>query len=76
MMFSVTKASVPDINEAHHLLEKMEERQPEILEKAKTLTGDRAYDDSKLIKNVGISKALNRLLIFVTCGRMKKVPVC
>ena len=35
IMFSVTKASVPDINEAHHLLEKMEERQPEILKKLK-----------------------------------------
>ncbi|MEN0648836.1 transposase [Caldifermentibacillus hisashii] len=40
IMFSVTKASVPDINEAHHLLEKMEERQPEILKKAEILTGD------------------------------------
>lgn len=50
-MFSVTKASVPDINEAHHLLEKMEERQPEILKKAEILTGDRGYDDSKLIIN-------------------------
>ncbi|MED4406685.1 transposase [Heyndrickxia coagulans] len=51
IMFSVTKASVPDINEAHHLLEKMEERQPEILKKAEILTGDRGYDDSKLIIN-------------------------
>jgi len=39
MIFSVTKASVPDINEAHHLLEKLEERQPEILEKAETTNG-------------------------------------
>ena len=51
IMFSVTKANVPDINEAHHLLEKMEERQPEILKKAEILTGDRGYDDSKLIIN-------------------------
>ncbi|MEK0287996.1 hypothetical protein P5F76_15155 [Caldifermentibacillus hisashii] len=33
-MFSVTKANVPDINAAHHLLEKTKEHQPEILKKA------------------------------------------
>jgi hypothetical protein len=49
IMFSVTKASVPKINETHYLLEKMKECQPEILKKAKILTGDRAFDDSNLI---------------------------
>lgn len=47
--YSVTKASEPDINEGHRLLEQMEERQPEMLEQAEILSADRGYDDSKLI---------------------------
>lgn len=46
--YSVTKASVPDINEAHELLDKLEESQPSVLEKAEELSGDRGYDDTKL----------------------------
>lgn len=49
VMFSVTKASEPDINEGHRLLEQMEKRQPEILEEAEVLTADRGYDNTKLI---------------------------
>ena len=48
-MFFVTKASGPDINEGHCLLEQMEKRQPGILEEAEVLTADRGYDDTKLI---------------------------
>ena len=47
--YSVTKASVPDINEAHTLIDKIEEKRPEILDNCETLEGDRAYDDTKLI---------------------------
>lgn len=46
--YSVTKASVPDINEAHNLLEKIEETQPILLKNAETLSGDRGYDDTEL----------------------------
>jgi len=48
--FSVTKASVPDVKEAHRLLEQMEERQSEWFAKAETLSADRGYDDTKLIE--------------------------
>ncbi|PDO09198.1 MAG: hypothetical protein BLM47_13965 [Candidatus Reconcilbacillus cellulovorans] len=47
--YSVTKASQPDINEAHALLERMKRRQPDLLETAETLAGDKGYDDTKLI---------------------------
>lgn len=47
--YSVTKASEPDINEAHELITKIEEEQPEILETAETMAGDKGYDDTKLI---------------------------
>lgn len=46
--YSVTKASQSDIHEAHALLERMEQNQPDILEAAETLAGDKAYDDTKL----------------------------
>jgi hypothetical protein len=49
VMYSVTKASEPDINEGHRLLEQMEAKQPEILETAEILTGDKGYDDTKLV---------------------------
>lgn len=48
--FKVTKASASDITEGHALLEQMEQRQPEILEIAETLAGDKGYDDTKLIE--------------------------
>lgn len=49
VLFSLTKASEPDINEAHRLLTQMEENQPDILEAAETMTADKGYDDTKLI---------------------------
>ncbi|MDY0404254.1 transposase [Virgibacillus sp. 179-BFC.A HS] len=52
VFFSVTKASVPDINEAHKLLEKMKEKQPALLENAETMAGDKGYDDTKFIANL------------------------
>nr|WP_235612866.1 transposase [Moorella sp. Hama-1] len=47
--FKVTKASAADITQGHALLDQMQERQPETLEVAETLTADRGYDDTKLI---------------------------
>jgi len=47
--YSVTKASASDVTEGHALLERMQEKQPEILEAAETLAADRGYDDTKLI---------------------------
>lgn len=48
MAYSVTKASVPDINAAHDLLKDIERNQPSLLENAETMSGDRGYDDTKL----------------------------
>jgi len=50
--YSVTKASEPDINEAHRMIDRLDEERPEILESCETLEADRGYDDSKLIKNL------------------------
>src|SRR5690625_335933 len=50
--YSVTKASVPDINEAHDLLDEIEETQPALLENAEMMSGDRGYDDTKLIEKL------------------------
>jgi len=48
--YKVTKASASDTREGHALLEQMEEKQPEILRIAETWTGDKGYDDTKLIE--------------------------
>ncbi|MCJ7843686.1 transposase, partial [Lederbergia sp. NSJ-179] len=49
MAYSVTKASVPDINAAHDLLDEIEKNRPSLLEQAEEMSGDRGYDDTKLI---------------------------
>lgn len=50
--YSITKASTPDINEAHKIIDNLQEKQPEILEKCDTFEADRGYDDTKLIKEL------------------------
>lgn len=47
--FSVTRASRADITEGHCMLERMEKRHPTLLEVAEMMSGDRGYDDTKLI---------------------------
>lgn len=47
--YSLTKASEPDINEAHRMIEILDEERPEILETCETMEADRGYDDTKLI---------------------------
>lgn len=50
--YSVTKASEPDINEAHRMVDEINEERAEILKKCETMEGDRGYDDTKLIKQL------------------------
>jgi len=47
--FSVTKASVSDVQEGHELIERLAEQQPEIIERCEILTADKGYDDTKLM---------------------------
>jgi len=47
--YSVTKASEPDINEAHRMIDRLEEERPSILEDCETMEADKGYDDGKLI---------------------------
>lgn len=50
--FSVTKASVSDVQEGHKLIERLAERQPEIIERCEVLTADKGYDDTRLIEKL------------------------
>jgi hypothetical protein len=50
--FEVRKASEAEAPEAHELLDRMEERHPEMLERCEYLEGDKGYDDGKLIERV------------------------
>ncbi len=52
VLFSVSKASVPDINEGRKLIEELEHRQPDIIEACQKLTADKGYDDTKFITNL------------------------
>ena len=61
--YSITKASEPDINEAHRMIEKLDKERPEILESCDTLEADRGYDDTKLLvklyDNYGIKPVID-----------------
>ncbi len=50
--FEVRKASEAEAPEAHEMLDRMEERHPEMLERCEYLEGDKGYDDGKLIERV------------------------
>lgn len=48
--YKISKASAADITEGHALVEQLNKRHPEIIKEAETLTADKGYDDTKLIK--------------------------
>jgi IS5 family transposase len=47
--FKVTPASHSEVKQAHALINELRVNKPEILNRCETFTGDRGYDDSKLI---------------------------
>lgn len=50
--YMVTKASNSEVKEAHLLIDHMAQSTPEVLRRAQYLTGDKGYDDTKLISKV------------------------
>lgn len=50
--FKVTKASESEVVNAHKMIDEIGEKNPEILEKCGYFTGDRGYDDAKLISKL------------------------
>lgn len=49
MGFTVTRASVSDVQEGYKLIARLEKQQPEIMDRCEVLTADKGYDDTKLI---------------------------
>ncbi|KHO62849.1 transposase [Thermoanaerobacter sp. YS13] len=50
--FEVTKASVSEIKQAHKIIDKLNERHAELIERCEILTADRGYDDTKLYEKL------------------------
>ncbi len=50
--WTVTKASTADITEAPKLLAQLQSKHPLALQAARVLTGDRGYDDTKLVRSL------------------------
>jgi hypothetical protein len=50
--FSVTRANASEVVEAHQVLVRLEERHPQVVQRCQELAADRAYDDTKLIREV------------------------
>ena len=51
--FKITKASKSEIKTAHEMIDEMKKNNPEIIENCNYFTGDRGYDDTKLITKLG-----------------------
>lgn len=47
--YEVTKASASDVKEGHELVEKLKQEHPKIIHKCEFFSGDKGYDDVKLI---------------------------
>lgn len=67
--YAVTKASTPDIKQGHELVDQMEQKQPEILETAETLAGDKGYDDTKLIIKLWDSHEIKPVIDIRNCWK-------
>src|SRR5690625_2509836 len=50
--YSITKASVSDVKEAHRLIDELESHPSELLGNTKVLSGDKGYDDTKLMERL------------------------
>lgn len=50
--YKVTKASEAEKVKAHELLDRIEERHPDILKRCEYLVADRGYDETKLIRRL------------------------
>jgi transposase len=50
--FTLTKASVSEIKQAHKMIEDLKEVHPELIDKCETFEADRGYDDTKLHKKL------------------------
>lgn len=50
--YSVTKASIADIKEASELIQKLNKKHKEIIQRWETLQADKGYDDTKLITDL------------------------
>lgn len=50
--FSVTRANASEVVEAHGLLDRLEAQHPQVVQRCQELAADRAYDDTKLIREV------------------------
>ena len=50
--YELTKASTSEIKQAHKMLEGMDTKHPELMERCETMEADRGYDDTKLYEKL------------------------
>lgn len=50
--FNLIKASKSEVKQAHKMVDELADTHPELIEKCETLSADRGYDDTKLIKKL------------------------
>lgn len=76
--YEVTKASASDVITGHALVEKLKKEQPQVIDKCKYFSGDKGYDDTKLIEKLdseeyGIKSVIDKRKMWKT-EEEKQVP--
>lgn len=70
--FEVTKATASETKEAHKLLDRMEEKQREILDRCEVFIGDKGYDDTALIIRVWDKYRIKPVIDIRNCWENKE----
>ena len=67
LAFEVTKASTAEQPQAQLLLDQMQERHPELLERCSRLSADKGYDDHKLINRLWDQHQIKPIIAIRNC---------
>ena len=67
--FEVTRASRAEQPQAQRLLDQMQDRHPQLLERCSRLSADKAYDDHKLINRLWDQHRIKPIIAIRKCWR-------
>ena len=69
LAFEVTKASTAEQPQAQRLLDQMQDRHPQLLERCHRLSADKGYDDHKLIERLWDQHRIKPIIAIRDCWR-------
>ena len=79
LAFEVTEASRGEQPQAQQLLDQMQERHPELLDRCSRMSADKGYDDQKLINRLWAQHQIKPIIAIRNCwkdGDAEDAGVC